>query len=206
MEGEVKQRARSSKVILIIAALFLTPMVISWVMLKSVDDWGSRATRNHGELVRPAKPLSEFHLQRQDGSAFNLQDLKHLWTIVYIGNKSCDQTCADILYKTRQSRLAQGKEMSRVQRVFVLNQIHLSPADKTTIEESHPQLIVANGDDNELAEFIRQFAIDGKDVPAAQRIYIVDPLGNLMMSYEPDFKGPDLIKDLERLLRVSQIG
>jgi cytochrome oxidase Cu insertion factor (SCO1/SenC/PrrC family) len=206
VEVEVNQRARSRNTILLIAALFLTPMIIAWVVYSSVDDWGSRATRNHGDLVRPAKPLNAFDLQRQDGSPFTLEDMKHKWTIVYIGNDSCDQTCADLLYKTRQSRLAQGKEMSRVQRLFVLNQVQLSPAERSTIQTSHPELIVANGNENQLAGFIRQFAIDGKDVAAARRIYLVDPLGNLMMSYESDFKGEDLIKDLERLLRVSQIG
>lgn len=203
---EANQRARSRKTIFVIAALFITPMIIAWVLYNSVDDWGSRATKNHGELVRPAKPLTAFDLQRQDGGKFDLEDMKHIWTVVYIGNQSCDQTCADILYKTRQSRLAQGKEISRVQRLFVLNKIKLSPAEKTTIENSHPDLIVANGDDNQLARFMRQFAIDGKDVAVAQRVYIVDPLGNLMMSYEPDFEGPGLIKDLQRLLRISQIG
>lgn len=202
----VEQRARSRKTIYLLAALFLTPMILAWIIFKSVDDWGPLATKNHGELIRPAKPLSDFTLERQDGGKFDLQDLKHKWTIVYIGNKTCDQTCADILYKTRQSRLAQGKEIDRVNRVFVLNQIHLSAAEKSTIAQSHPQLIVVNGNQQQLAGFIRQFAIDGKDVPAAQRIYLVDPLGNLMMSYEPGFKGPDLIKDLERLLRISQIG
>jgi cytochrome oxidase Cu insertion factor (SCO1/SenC/PrrC family) len=206
VEIDVKQRARSRRMILLIAALFLLPMVIAWWLVGSVDDWGSRATRNHGDLVRPARPLTDFSLQRQDGSKFGLEDMKHKWTIVYIGGDSCDQACADVLYKTRQSRLAQGKEMSRINRLFVLNRIHLDQAEQTTIEESHPELIVVNGDSNQLAGFIRQFAIDGKDVAHAGRIYIVDPLGNLMMSYEPGFEGTGLIKDLQRLLHVSQIG
>lgn len=206
MVTEVKQGTRSRKTILLIAALFILPMLIAWWLIGSVDDWGSRATRNNGDLVRPAKPLVDFSLRRQDGSTFSLEDMKHKWTIVYIGGKDCDESCADILYKTRQSRLAQGKEMSRVNRLFVLNGIHLDQAEQATLDGSHPELIVVNGDSNQLAGFLRQFAIDGKDVAQAQRVYIVDPLGNLMMSYEPGFEGTGLIKDLRRLLHVSQIG
>jgi hypothetical protein len=38
------------------------------------------------------------------------------------------------------------------------------------------------------------------------RVYIVDPLGNLMMSYPSDAGPGDLYDDLRRLLRVSRIG
>jgi hypothetical protein len=41
---------------------------------------------------------------------------------------------------------------------------------------------------------------------ASDRIYLVDPLGNLMMSYPGDADATGMKKDLQRLLKVSQIG
>jgi hypothetical protein len=40
----------------------------------------------------------------------------------------------------------------------------------------------------------------------ADRLYLIDPLGNLMMSYAPDAKPKGLLEDLKRLLGLSQVG
>ena len=37
-------------------------------------------------------------------------------------------------------------------------------------------------------------------------IYLVDPLGNIMMYYAKDFVGKQLLKDLKKLLKNSNIG
>jgi len=39
-----------------------------------------------------------------------------------------------------------------------------------------------------------------------EHIYLVDPLGNLMLRFPPDPDPSRMIKDLERLLRYSRIG
>ena len=43
-------------------------------------------------------------------------------------------------------------------------------------------------------------------VETAGRIYIVDPLGNLMMSYAPNAPQKALLEDLRKLLKLSHIG
>jgi hypothetical protein len=40
----------------------------------------------------------------------------------------------------------------------------------------------------------------------ADHIYLVDPLGNLMMRFPPDPDPARVIKDLQRLLRASSFG
>jgi len=47
---------------------------------------------------------------------------------------------------------------------------------------------------------------DGAAPDAAGRSYLVDPLGNLMMSYPADAAPKGMLKDLKRLLRLSHIG
>jgi hypothetical protein len=39
-----------------------------------------------------------------------------------------------------------------------------------------------------------------------QGLYLVDPLGNIMMYYSTAFVGKELLKDLKKLLRNSNIG
>ena len=43
-----------------------------------------------------------------------------------------------------------------------------------------------------------------RDMPVG--IYIIDPLGNLVFFYPVDAPPEDVLKDLKRLLKVSQIG
>jgi len=42
--------------------------------------------------------------------------------------------------------------------------------------------------------------------PLQNAIYLVDPLGNLMMRFPPDLEPKSLLKDLKHLLKVSRIG
>ena len=71
--------------------------------------------------------------------------------------------------------------------------------------EEHPGMHVSSVEGNELAEFIKPFNHDGKAM-AGQRIYIVDPFGNLMMQYAKEAPPKDVVKDLERLLKYSRTG
>ncbi|MBD3669898.1 MAG: SCO family protein [Gammaproteobacteria bacterium] len=200
------QQNRSRKMMLLLGAIFVLPMLIAWFVFSTVDDWGMTDTRNKGNLIRPAQPLQEFSLVAQDGSVFELEQMRKKWTLVYIGNGTCDKECESVIYKTRQVRLAQGKEMHRVRRVFVLNDLQLSDETKQYYSQAHPDLVLVDGNANQLTGFLRQFEIGGKDASTAGRLYIVDPLGNLMMNYEPGFNAEWLLKDLRRLLHVSQIG
>jgi glutathione peroxidase-family protein len=53
---------------------------------------------------------------------------------------------------------------------------------------------------------VEVFSLDEQQPMAARRVYLVDPLGNLMMRYEPDDEPKGMIKDLERLLKYSGLG
>ena len=40
----------------------------------------------------------------------------------------------------------------------------------------------------------------------SHRVYLIDPLGNAMMSYAADSKPKGMLEDMKRLLRLSSIG
>jgi hypothetical protein len=42
--------------------------------------------------------------------------------------------------------------------------------------------------------------------PITHNIYVMDPIGNIMMQFSPDLSPKLILKDLNKLLKVSQIG
>lgn len=122
--------------------------------------------------------------------------------MVYIGDASCDVACEKTLYKMRQSRLAQGEELKRINRLYI-SKNGKPGATLEKILTAHPGMEVVYGNEGDIESLTRQFRKGEKNDAA---LYIVDPLGNLMMSYPPGFDAKGLIKDLTHLLKASQIG
>ncbi|MBL8443623.1 MAG: hypothetical protein JNK52_06205 [Zoogloeaceae bacterium] len=184
---------RSAKLTLILLALVCTLPIIASYLTYYV--WKPQTTMNYGELIQPA-PLPEASLNGLAGQpGIDRAALNGHWTLVYAGSGNCAEACGPALYAMRQSRLAQGKEMERVARLWLVTD-DVSPAPE--IVQQHPALRIARGDPAWLAR-----------LPAAEReahLFLVDPLGNVMMRFpaEPDVKL--VIKDLQRLLKYSGLG
>jgi hypothetical protein len=109
----------------------------------------------------------------------------------------------------RQSRIALNKDVDRVQRVFLVTG---NCCDREFLAREHADLVVAQLD-SESVDLGRAAALlepipsyDGVPVADAGRIYLVDPLGNLLMSYARTAPDKALLTDLKKLLRLSHIG
>ena len=121
------------------------------------------------------------------------------WTLVYIGDGACDADCRAALYFMRQTRLSLNNDMTRVRRVFLATG---AAPDEDFLAREHAGLIVVRIRGPELAALLAQF-------PAADRphsLYVVDPLGNLMMRYDDRRTPKGLLEDLKKLLQLSHIG
>ncbi len=110
--------------------------------------------------------------------------------------------CRRHLYDTRQVRLALDRNMARVQRVFIAGD---GCCDSKFLHDEHPDLITVRLDTAERSA-ARTAAGRRRRAPNAQRIYLIDPLGNLMMWYAADANPKGMLEDLQRLLRLSSIG
>ncbi|QBQ53724.1 SCO family protein [Nitrosococcus wardiae] len=199
------KRGRPGWVSFAIFAICALPVIAAWWFLKALEQEGEFATRNYGELIRPARPLEETTLKTLEGKDFTLSELKGKWTLVVFGPAACDDICQENLYETRQIRLAVGKEMQRVQRLWVVNDVG-SLSESDWLEEQHPDLLIASEGEKKKG-FIDQFVLPKVPDPlAAQRVYIVDPIGNIVITYPPEEAPEHILKDLKRLLFVSQIG
>ena len=172
-----------------IGAAFLVPIVASTLAYVFLNP---SPTANYGELVKPVPPPSQVMLASAT-AMFSFSELKGKWILVASDSGSCRE-CDKKLVAMRQVRLAMGRNADRVERVFVVDDGRLAP----DISLAFPGLRVAT-------------------VPAGMKlpegaggdrghIYLIDPNGNVMMRWPADPDGKRMIRDLERLLKASQIG
>lgn len=197
MSGVAVQPGRGRRPLWLLALLFFAPFLLA-IWLYFVMGWRPLGHTNHGMLIEPARPLPAVSLLRADGTAAAAGVLRGKWTLLYIGAGSCDADCHATLYYTRQTRLGLGQAASRVQRVFLAT--GSGCCDRAFLQREHPDLItLAAG--AAAAPLLAQFPPD-----RAHTIFIIDPLGNLMMRYDAKADPKGLREDMKKLLNLSQIG
>lgn len=178
---------------LLMVGVFVVPVIAAYL---AYFGWRPAGHTNYGTLLTPA-PLQHAQGRALDGQPFPLDALQGKWVMVHVGPAQCDADCAQQLYLMRQTRITQGKHQSRIERLWVVTDA--GRPDGALLRE-HEGLHVWRPDN---AAFTEQFPASKN---RAAHIYLVDPLGNLMLRFpeNPDPKG--IMKDLKLLLKASQIG
>lgn len=162
----------------LIVAVCAAPFVLGWLAYEY--RLGAGQPSNYGELLEP-RPV--------DGA---LAPLRGKWVLVTADAAACSAACERKLYIVRQVRKAQGKEMERIDRMWLL----------TDGGKPRAELVAAlEGGHIALAD-----APLLKALPDSADIYLVDPLGNLMMRFPAEADPQKMIKDLQRLLKYSSFG
>lgn len=200
------EMGQGRKQLILLMVFFTAPIVLAIIMYNTIPEGGPSKTKNYGDLVIPAKPLNDVVLESESGKSYKFSDMKKTWVMVYIGSADCDKSCADVLYKMRQSRLAQRGEHLRIKRLYISTSGKAKDSLKSVLKD-HPGLEVVSGSPEVINAVLSQFRLENKqEVKSANRLYLVDPFGNLMMSYKNGFDAKGLVKDLTLLLKVSRIG
>ena len=189
---------RQQKTLLITALVFAAPLLLA-ILLFVKPDLVQLGTKNNGTLITPARPLDALSINVA-GHPGDSSMLEGKWTWASFIEGPCDAFCAEQLYKSRQVRLALGKDMDKGQRLLV--QLGTPTELDPRLLEAHPDLIIARSENN--AKWLKQFHLEDSSIDTAN-IYLIDPLGNLMMYYPPGIEGPKILKDIQRLVRVSWI-
>ena len=192
--------------LVLLGLLFMTPAFVAWVMHNSSEEgWRPEGTTNQGMLVHPARPLTlPADMMVADVSAKDY--LSGKWTLLYIGDADCDDVCSGNLYKLRQVRIAQNENMKRIQTLYMVLGDELPDALGAMLASDYPSMDLALVPASLAEQFSADFLIDGVSMEGAERIYYVDPLGNLMMYYSTDANPGGMLKDLKKLLKYSKIG
>lgn len=168
-----------------LAALFFVPLFLAFALYYG-GGWRPAQRTNHGMLLARPIPIEA-----------PWRDAK--WTLVQVADGACNEACSASLHYTRQTWLSLAKELDRVQRVLI------APADCCAPEwlaQQHPGLIRLDPADPATRRLLDALPAGVPD----RTIWLVDPLGNLIMSFDTRDNPKGMLDDLKNLLRLSHVG
>lgn len=180
----MKNNAR--KMLLLLAAVCGLPIVLSYLAFYI---WKPQKTMNYGELISPAPLAGTF--TDLEGKPATVSSLRGKWVLLYAAPAACNDTCRQLIYYMRQARTAQGEDMERIERVWIIT------------DEAAPDAAWLK--DYAGMKILRGKPVLPAPVDAARHLYLLDPLGNLIMRYPENPEPKRIIKDLARLMKFSNV-
>lgn len=208
--GVEQKKHRSKTPLIIILLMSLAPLVAALIVyfIPELRPEGSAA---YGELVQPQRPMpnaKDLPLTTLDGKPFDLGSLKGKWIMMAADGAACPESCARKLYIIRNTHASQGKHVERLARVWFITDD--APVPEKVLEaykgavmvRVNPvvlqQFLLGGGPGAMTPEQARQ----GLSIP----IWVIDPLGNLMLEY-PAVADPEMFRnDIRKLIKSSRIG
>ena len=192
-----KQRQAGRRKLFLVLAICAAPLLASYFTYYVIKP---TSRTNYGTLLDPRDyPMPALASTALDGTALSLEAYKGKWLMLQVNDADCRDACRKKLYDMRQLRAAQGKDMERIERVWLITDD--KPLDTVLMREY---------DGMRHLRVTRQALQKWLPVEAgtvlADHIYLVDPLGNLMMRYPKDADPNKIKKDLIKLLKASSIG
>lgn len=197
-QAQSKSRARWKLILILMVCA--APMLLSYLTYYVIKP---QAKTNYGTLLDPRDyPMPALHLQLLGETADSpgaLTAYRGKWIMLMVADAGCDEGCQKKLYDMRQLRLAQGKEMDRIERVWL---IPGQQAVDISLLKQYDGMHVMRAESGELQRWLPVEAGQGLQ----NHLYLIDPLGNLMMRYRDDADPNKVKKDLIKLLKASSIG
>jgi hypothetical protein len=191
------QRRRGRWSMFAVLLVCAAPIIASYITYYFIKPEGRT---NYGDLIDPRQhPIPPMASTSIDGTPQTLEAFKGKWIMVKVGGSACDQKCQDMLFMMRQLRTMQGKEADRIERVWLIT-------DNEPLETFMLRV-------NDGTRFLRAPAdVVARWLPLApggkveEHIFLIDPLGNLMMRFPKDAEPSKVKKDIAKLLKASAIG
>lgn len=188
------QKPRGQLKLLAIFAVVIGPILVAGIMAKT--GFVPQSNTNRSDLVEPQIQLEDWQLNAEPvgyGSP---------WRILVSSPQDCLDDCMALLHEARQINVALGREAGRVTHMLAL-------ADKPSselqarLEAEYPRLeqstLNAAAYQNSLSNHPQQWQ-------EGPQLWVVDPLGRVVLHQEADEPGKQLLDDLKHLLKVSKVG
>lgn len=196
MEKSKQQRTGRWKLFAVLAVC-ASPVIASYLTYYVIKPEGRT---NYGALIDPrAHPMPALGATTLDGKPVALDSLKGKWVMLQVGEADCPPACQRRLYEMRQLRLAQGKDMDRIERVWLITD---DKPLETMLMREYDGTYMLRVRPEALARWLPAEA----GTTAADHIYMIDPLGNLMMRFPKEADPNRVKKDVSKLLKASRIG
>jgi len=199
-------KPRSIKPLLLVLFISVAPVILAFIVYynPSLQPGGST---NYGTLVEPQRPLptnAELKLTTLDGQPFDIDELRGQWLLMAADQAACPEECAKKLFILRNVHAMTGKNVKRVSRVWFITDD--APVPQKVLD-AYAGTIMLRANPEQLDEFLAGHDLDGQNQgELLNPIWLVDPLGNLMMQFPEDPDPLKVRKDLGKLLHNSQIG
>lgn len=184
-----------------IVLIFTLPVFTAWVIRDDPALLGMSETKNYGQLLEPAVPVSLAEYVSSDLS-IGLRDMPGRWVMLHLDTDGrCDLPCETSLQDMQQVHILLNKDVQRLQRkLIVLGRLD---ADRQTqLREHDPALQILNWDESQMLRLSERLKLPFED----GMILMMDPLGNIMMRYPRDFDPYGVQSDLRLLFKASQVG
>jgi len=179
-------RRNGRLIVLAIVAIGILPLLAA-LYFRYVSPPEVKAT-----VGRPLDPIPlpfEF-LQRTDGAALEHPAVSGKWLLIFAAPGGCDERCQHTLYLTRQARTAQGRNVTRIDRLWLITD---ADAPASALMAAHPDLVLIRATDAKALE-----VLGGKD---SRKINLVDRRGLLVFRYSDDPEPKAFIRELGKLIK-----
>jgi len=165
-------------------------------------------------FAEPYPVASEIDLTRSDGSRFRLSELRGDVVLVFFGYTSCPDVCPTTLAELRQALLElQGQDADRVKVVFVTVDPDRDSPERVQayVDQFNPAFIGLSGSKTDLEKVWADYGVfreiadeqsaAGYIVNHTARVNLIDPQGNLRISFGFDTPVEDIVHDLKLMLK-----
>ncbi|MBC3918513.1 cytochrome C oxidase subunit I [Undibacterium sp. CY18W] len=196
-----KQTSRGRWKLLMVLAVCAAPMIFSYLAYYVIKPSGRT---NYGSILDPRNyPMPKIAGRPLGASATDpvvgLDAYKGKWIMLQVDSGACAEACQKRMYDIRQLRVAQGKEMDRIERVWLIT-------DDVAIDTA----LIRQFDGARMLKVdpavLKAWLPTESSTQISDHIYMIDPIGNLMMRFPKDADPNKIKKDLSKLLRASAIG
>ncbi|WP_424193794.1 SCO family protein [Ampullimonas aquatilis] len=187
---------RKLMIVLVICAL---PMIASYISYYFIKPTGRL---NYGKLLEPQKTIPSLILTETNLVNFPIDSLKGKWLMITVGGAKCDQACEEQLFYLRQIRLAQGKDSDRITRLRLVTD---NENVDSQLSEKYAGTLFLRADEKQIVAWLSEGEMESIN-ELSTHIFLVDPLGNLMMRFPAQPDPSKVKKDIIRLLKASSIG
>ena len=196
-DSERKQQSSRWKLFAVIAVC-ASPVIASYLTFYVIKPTGRT---NYGDFITSdVRSLpTDIASTTLDGQPMPLKNLEGKWIMLHVDNGACNELCKSKLYDMRQLRLTQGRERDRIERVWLITDD--APIDTVLMREyDGTRMLRAN------AAAVAKWLPTATGTASTDHLYMIDPVGRLMMRFPKDANASKIKKDIGKLLAASKIG
>jgi len=182
--SEQPPRWRGRLQLLGLLAVVLGPILLATAMYYG-GFWIPETRTYHGDLIGDGSSRADLGVDSGE----------RRWQLLVTAPDACEADCRTLVYLARQIHIGLNREASRASHALAAAR-PLADDYKAQLDREYPQLARLSLD-------VDRYRERAGETPA---LWIVDPLGNLVMRYDARDDGRAILKDLLQLLKLSRLG